>query len=61
MSYIERPRAKTTDAGGSLEWGKGRGSICGGHMTSFVDEKVDLGVLSVGVLGFGVFAVRVVE
>ena len=43
-NVIDRPRAKTTDAGEFPAWGKGHGDICGDHMTSVFDEKVDFGV-----------------
>ena len=43
INVIDGPRDKTTDAGESPEWGKGHGNICGDHMTSICDEKVDLG------------------
>ena len=42
-NVIDGPRAKTIDAGESPEWGKGHGSICGDHMTSILDGKVDFG------------------
>ena len=43
-NVIDRPRVKATDAGESPEWGKGHGDICGDHMTSVFDEKVDFGM-----------------
>ena len=42
-NVIDRPRDKTTDAGESLEWGKGHGDKYGQRIASIMMEIMDLG------------------